>query len=969
MGARTKFNSPLNNLSFRGIDRVGFVGRDEDLVKLHELLKSQVRKLPIALVTGMAGVGKSELTIQYVKLHEADFGGGVAWFAASDFREGVRDFIQANFMSDLDLRYSNKLDEGWKAWQDFCGDSRSALIVIDDVTDYHKEIAPYLPKSWGDHCPFQFVMTSRERLRGNIATLEIRELELDAAVSLFQSWAEQNPSAIANPPMVKKLCQRLGCLPLALTLAGSWLSDRERTLEMLIKALEREGLSTAALEPDAKDIRQTAKQGLMATIAVSWDSLSPSARQLARVLSLFAAEDLPWDLVESTIAAYGQSPRQERVILNLPQKIWRWLRRLLGLRVQSLFVNLPFVPIHNAFETRISLRQSSMLQCLEENKTYKLHSLLHEFFAKQWADSDLDGWMIAMVEAMSASAREIPDSPSWEDVQKWQILRPHLEISKENVHSLRQSASNPAAIQIYKSQYQDLAIGFTRLQQSLYFEATYRSAIADHDLANTHRAEGKTTEAQEYFDKALVGYKAAIEQARKALPKDSMILASYLHKISILFNELGNYREGIPPAEEAVKIAKRKASPLRLASYCDNLGWLYHLQGRYAEAVPLFKQALTLRQELLGDRHLDVGSSLNNLAALYDSQGRYEEAEPLYQQALALSQELLGDRHPSVATSLNNLAGLYESQGRYEEAEPLYQQALALRQELLGDRHPDVASSINNLAWLYKSQGRYEEAEPLYQQALALRQELLGDRHPDVASSINNLAWLYKSQGRYEEAEPLYQQALALRQELLGDRHPDVASSINNLAWLYKSQGRYEEAEPLYQQALALRQELLGDRHPDVATSINGLAELYKLQGRYEEAKPLFKQALTLRQELLGDRHPDVATSINGLAELYKSQEKYEEAEPLYIQALTMRQELLGDRHPDVATSINGLAELYKSQEKYEEAEPLYIQALTMRQELLGDRHPDVATSIKGLAEMYKLQGRYEEAESLYKEH
>ena len=70
----------------------------------------------------------------------------------------------------------------------------------------------------------------------------------------------------------------------------------------------------------------------------------------------------------------------------------------------------------------------------------------------------------------------------------------------------------------------------------LYFEATYRSAVADHDLANTYRTEGKSTEAQEYFDKALVGYKSAIEQARKALPKDSMILASYLHKISILFN-------------------------------------------------------------------------------------------------------------------------------------------------------------------------------------------------------------------------------------------------------------------------------------------------------------------------------------------------------------------------------------------------------------------------------------------------
>jgi tetratricopeptide (TPR) repeat protein len=405
-----------------------------------------------------------------------------------------------------------------------------------------------------------------------------------------------------------------------------------------------------------------------------------------------------------------------------------------------------------------------------------------------------------------------------------------------------------------------------------------------------------------------------------------------------------------------------------VATSLNNLAELNRLQGRYEEAEPLHQQALALRQELLGDSHPDVATSLNNLALLYYLQGRYEEAEPPYQQALVLMQELLGDRHPNLASIINNLAALYYSQGRYEEAEPLCQQALVLRQELLGDRHPNVAKSLNNLADLYRLEGRYEAAEPLFQQALVLRQELLGDRHPDVAQSLNNLALLYYLQGRYEAAEPLYQQGLALWQELLGDRHPDVALSLNNLAGLYRSQGRYEEAEPLYQQALTLRQELLGDRHPDVASSINNLADLYRLQGRYEAAEPLYQQALTLWQELLGDRHPDVASSINNLALLYKSQGRYEEAEPLYQQALVLRQELLGDHHPNVAESLSNLAGLYLSQGKYEEAEPLYKQTISLMQELLGDRHPDVATIINNLAFLYKSQGRYEEAEPLYQQ-
>jgi len=254
----------------------------------------------------------------------------------------------------------------------------------------------------------------------------------------------------------------------------------------------------------------------------------------------------------------------------------------------------------------------------------------------------------------------------------------------------------------------------------------------------------------------------------------------------------------------------------------------YEGQGLYALAEDPYQRGLKATQELLGDKHPDVASSLNNLAGLYQSQGRYAEAEPLYQQSLLLSQELLGDKHLSVATSLNNLAELYQSQGRYAEAEPLLKQALLLSQELLGDKHPDVATSLNNLAGLYKSQGRYAEAEPLYQQSLLLRQELLGDKHPSVAASLNNLAGLYESQGRYAEAEPLYQQSLLLSQELLGDKHPSVASSLNNLALLYQSQGRYAEAEPLYQQALLLSQELLGIAHPNTITVRGNYAQCLK---------------------------------------------------------------------------------------------------------------------------------------------
>ena len=45
-------------------------------------------------------------------------------------------------------------------------------------------------------------------------------------------------------------------------------------------------------------------------------------------------------------------------------------------------------------------------------------------------------------------------------------------------------------------------------------------------------------------------------------------------------------------------------------------------------------------------------------------------------QALAIRQAVLGERHPDTAASLNNLAGLLEAQGDSAAAKPLFEQAL-----------------------------------------------------------------------------------------------------------------------------------------------------------------------------------------------------------------------------------------------------------------------------------------------------
>ncbi len=86
----------------------------------------------------------------------------------------------------------------------------------------------------------------------------------------------------------------------------------------------------------------------------------------------------------------------------------------------------------------------------------------------------------------------------------------------------------------------------------------------------------------------------------------------------------------------------------------------------------MHRQALALRETVLGNEYPDTLMSMNNLAVVLNSQGKYKEAERIYRQELALAERVLGNEHPFTLTSINNLAEVLNSQGKYKEAEEIY---------------------------------------------------------------------------------------------------------------------------------------------------------------------------------------------------------------------------------------------------------------------------------------------------------
>ena len=384
------------------------------------------------------------------------------------------------------------------------------------------------------------------------------------------------------------------------------------------------------------------------------------------------------------------------------------------------------------------------------------------------------------------------------------------------------------------------------------------------------------------------------------------------------------------------------------------------------EAEALYREALKLRRELSKENPSmyspNVAATCNNLAALLgESSAGREEAENLYREALERYRELAEENpsvySPNVATTCNNLAiFLRASSAGRKEAEALYREALERYRELAEENpsvySPNVAMTRNNLAnFLSDSSTGREEAEALYREALEryreLAEENLSVYSPNVSTTCNNLAALLsKSSAGREEAGALYREALERYRELAKENpsvySPNVAMTCNNLAnFLSASSAGREEAEALYREALERYRELAKENPSvyglDVAMTCNNLAIFLEASSvGWREAEALYREALNLRRELAKKDPsvygPDVAKTCNNLANFLKaSSAGREEAEALYREALERYRELTRQA-PEVyghwlAWVCRDLGGFLRTDGRQEEAQALFREA------------------------------------------
>ena len=429
----------------------------------------------------------------------------------------------------------------------------------------------------------------------------------------------------------------------------------------------------------------------------------------------------------------------------------------------------------------------------------------------------------------------------------------------------------------------------------------------------------------------------------------------------------GKFREAEAQARQALAIREEVLGQLHPESInnLNHLAYLLLLQKDHAAARPLYERTLDLRKRVLGERHPDYAQSLTNLMFVNWLLRDYAAARTVWQEKLDYEKAVHGEHHADYATTLILMARILCKLDDHAKARGCIEQAMSIRKEILGDRHPGYAETLQQLAEWFELQGKYDAARPFYERALAIFKESRGEHDQEYLDCLNGLAGLLRTQGDYDAAKPLLEKVLAFRKDTLGEHHSKYAAALNELALLLWEQGQNDAAEPLFEKALAVQKDTEGEHSPDYASMLNNLGLIYFSRANYSAARPLVERAMALRKEILGEHHSDYIGSLSNLASLREAQGDYAAARPLMEEVVALTKQTLGEHHLFYGGALCALGRLSSELADYGASRAHLEKALTIA-ESFGKRHPLYATCLSNLGELHRLQGNLDEARSFF---
>ncbi len=914
-----------------------FTGREEQLQAVAVAFRKNHTVIVKQTISGLGGVGKTQLAREFAYRYGANYKNGVWEINADSTATVYAGFVEFSKTFHIELPEDFKEEELCWAIRNWLRNTDQWLLIFDNL-DNEDTISPYIPDN--NICG-HILVTTRNSNMAIAQQIDLSVFELEEAINFLDKrlvgckHLEKDREALK-----KELCNRLGCLPLALEQAAAYIQVTRTSFSRYLELLEQSGLEAFEIDVDGYNKPEHYAKSVTTTWEISFNTIALEGAKQLFCLCVYLAPD------------------------RIPVKLFSEMREILPEPIRS---NLSTILQTNRIVTE--LRRYSLTS--GDSEHISIHRLVQEVVRnkikpdRQWMHYDLEllynsfSFKYGSVESHEQFLLYIPHVEAFANMSKVLLT----EESEQELLALLYGVGGRGYD--YLGQYSK-AIKWNQdaldIRKRILGETHYMTAVSYNNLASAYEAAGNYT-------KALDLYELALKIFCKELGVDHATVASAYSNIAGIYDCQGQFDKALEYYQKAldIRLSIYGEKHNETADIYNNIAFVYGRLARYREALENHAKVLEIRKVEVGENHILTATSYSNIAYIYTCLGDFTKALEMQHMTLNIREAILGAEHPDTLTTYMNIAFIQLKSGNYVDALNIYNKIIPIYENTCGQHHIDTAAVYCNAAGGYYSIGNYSTALKYYNLALNIREQVLGSDHPDTATIYGNIAAVYADQGSYDLALKNYENALVIWKKYFGEDHPNTAEAYNSIATIYDAIGNEDKALELYKKALNIREKVLGKEHLDTAISYNNVAAAIDARGEHIQAMELYQRVLTIRKRILGEEHPDIASVCNNIAAVYGELGEYDKALDNYQKALKIYEKVLGEEHPDIATVYNNIGTIFDSCGDYLTALKWMRTGLDIREKLLGSHHLDTADSYINVAAVLESLGQLLEALTFYK--
>ncbi|SCL58233.1 AfsR/SARP family transcriptional regulator [Micromonospora peucetia] len=641
-----------------------FTGRTAELDGLCGLLDAAARAgtAMVAVVSGIAGVGKTALAVHFARLVVDRFPDGQLHVDLRGFYptgppvdpgEAVRGFLAAFGVP------AQQLPEGLAAQSALLRTllaERRVLLVLDNARD-STHVRPLLPG--GPGC--LTLITSRSRLTGLVTTEGAHPITLDplplgdAHRMLIRRLGAARLTA--DPAAVTTITARSAGLPLALAIVASrMVSHPHFSLRAIAEELELahgglEGFTGMDAETDVRSV-----------FSWSYRALSGPAARLFRLLSMHPGPDLG---AVAAASLAGVPPSRVRPLL-----------------AELAYAHMVTEHTPGRYAMHDLLRAYAVERTDIEEDSAERPAVTHRMFDHYLGSAHLADLRLhphrdpirlpaAVLGVTVAVIGDREAARAWFS-QEYPVLLNLLRRAGSDGHDVHAWQLGWAMTTFLdrRGHWHDQAI-----VQQLALEAANRvrdrdgQARAHRNISIAHLRRGLHGEARDHLWHAVRLYRGLGDQVGQART---------LLNLGTVAEHRSQPRLALRYAEQALRLFRAAGHRSGQANALNNAGWYHSQLGNHELALHHCQRALALHQEA-GNRYWQA-HTWDSLGCAYHHLGRYSEATECYRQALSLWREA-GERYYESAT-LTHLGDTHLAEGERSAARGVWREALDIVVEL-----------------------------------------------------------------------------------------------------------------------------------------------------------------------------------------------------------------------------------------------------------------------------------------------